>query len=182
MPASKERLIPQSLIRDLIVGNGLLNKPAVLQTLKIKFDYNHSNPPAYLSIETYMALLEYLRQTLFGDKPEAEGYSLMGVASLEGHFQGSVGKINKIAARMFSIEKSAELYLKTQNYNYPFGTHKMEEVRKGYLRYHRINVPAPPAFTQGVIGYLVELTGGKNVKTTVRILGPEEMIYEATWD
>ena len=182
MVGIEKRLVPHSLVKDLIVGNQLAGNPLYLQTLKEEFGYDHQNPNFPISVENYVLIIDYVRRLNFPEKSPEEGFFGVGTASLEGHFQGVVGKVNKIAARMFNIEKSADLYLKTQNSNYPFGSHQIEEVRPGYFRYHRSNVPVPPAFTEGVITYLLELTGGKNTKVVSRVVGKEETIYEATWD
>jgi uncharacterized protein (TIGR02265 family) len=182
MADSEKRLIPHSLVKDLIVGNQFSANPLYLQILKDQFGYDHNNPNIPVSVENYVLIIDYVRNLAFPQKSQDEGYFLVGTASLEGHFQGVVGKINKIAARMFNIEKSADLYLKTQNSNYPFGSHQIEEVRAGYFRYRRTNVPVPPAFTSGVITSLLELTGGKNVKVAGQMVGNEDTIYQATWD
>ncbi len=182
MLSTSPRLVPQSLIKDLIIGNGLAGQSAFLLSLKQQFDYDYAQPPLNLPLETYINIIEHARQTLFAANPKAEVYFQLGTASLDGHFQSPIGQINKIAVRMFSIEKAAQLYIKTQKYNYPFGQHQMEEVRKGYLRYRRSNVPTPPDFTCGVINYLVKLSGGKNVIVTHKVMGPVEILYEAQWE
>ncbi len=58
----------------------------------------------------------------------------------------------------------------------------MEELRRGYLRYRRTNVPTPPAFTEGILTHLLQMIGGKNVKVSSDSLKPDEVIYEARWD
>ncbi len=182
MADTKKRPVPHSLVKDLIIGNQFWDNPLYLQSLKDQFGYDYHNPNIPVSVENYVLIIDYARNLIYPQKKKNEGYFLIGRASLEGHFQGVVGKINKVAARMFKIEKSADLYLKTQNSNYPFGSHQIEEVRPGYFRYHRTNVPVQPAFTCGVITSLLELTGGKNVKVVSKVVGNEDTIYEATWD
>lgn len=175
------KTIPYPLLKDLITGAGIPDQPNLLQQLKQQFDYDFFLPPTSVRVQTYVAIIDFLRQKLFPQKPVAEGYFLLGIASLEGHFQSPVGKINKVAARMFSMEKAVQLYLKTQRYNYPFGEHEMEEIKTGYLRYHRQGVPTPPDFTCGVLSYLVQLTGGKEVKVTYRTVKQDDVIYEVQW-
>jgi uncharacterized protein (TIGR02265 family) len=178
----KPKTVPHSLVKDLVLGNGLAQNPLALRTLKQKFFFDYDNPTQRVPVELYVDIIEFVRQTCYNDMNKSAGLYASGVASLEGHFQGTVGKINKVAARVLGIEKAADLYLKTQNYNYPFGTHSLEEIRKGFLRYRRKSVATPPDFTRGTLSYLIQLTGGKNIKVTAFQISPDEVIYEAKWD
>jgi uncharacterized protein (TIGR02265 family) len=181
MVKTEVKSVPQSLVRDLIIGNELDKNANALQDLKARFNFNFANPPENIPIETYIAIINYVRQLFYSDLPDSEAYFGIAIASLEGHFQGTVGKINKIAARMLGIEKAAQLYLKTQKINYPFGTHEIEKIEKGYFRYRRIGVAVPPAFTKGTLTHLVKLTGGRDVAVSYRVLAPHDIIFEASW-
>lgn len=182
MVEASHKMIPNSLLRDMLVGVQAPAQPELLQALKQQYRYNYFEPPGEISLETYVAIMEYLRQKIYPAESSEEGFFQLGLASLEGHFQSPVGKINKVAARMLSIEKASALYLKTQRYNYPFGKHELEKLEKGYLRYCRCGVPTPPDFTRGVLSYLVQLTGGKQVKVSCQSVDPETIIYEARWE
>jgi uncharacterized protein (TIGR02265 family) len=177
----KLKTVPHSLVKDLVLGCGLEQNQTALKTLKQKYFFDYTNPTQHVPLELYTEIIEFVRKTCYGDMGYSEGLYVAGIASLEGHFQGTVGKINKVAARMLGLEKAAELYIKTQLHNYPFGSHRMEELRKGYLRYHRKGVNTPADFTRGVISYLVQLTGGKNIKVTARVIAEGDTIYEAWW-
>src|SRR5690242_20581510 len=125
LDVTKEHLVPRSLVKDLIVGTYISDKPVILQSLKIQFNYDFYHPFQQLPVQNYVALLEYIRHIQYPTITRAEGLFLLGIASLEGHFESTVGKINKVAARLFSFEKAANLYLQTQFYNYPFGSHQL---------------------------------------------------------
>jgi uncharacterized protein (TIGR02265 family) len=182
MVDAKHKTVPHSLIKDLVLGCGLAHNIDIIKKLKQEFFFDYNNPTQRIPLDLYCDIIEFVRKTCYKDMGYSEGLFVAGIASLEGHFQGTVGKINKVAARMLGIDKAAELYIKTQNYNYPFGIHTMEELKKGYLRYHRRKVNTPPDFTRGVLSYLIQLTGAKNIKVTARILAEGDTIYEATWE
>jgi uncharacterized protein (TIGR02265 family) len=176
-----ERLVPASLVKELIEGNNIQQTPSYIEILKEEYHYDYNQPYLNIAIETYLAVIDFVRRTCYPDKTIAEGYFWCGYNSIEGHFQGPVGKINRIALRMFSFEKLTELYLKTQHFNYPWGKHEYEELRKDYLRYHRRGVPTPPDYTRGVLSYLMGKISGKEVEIIATVLEPEDVIYEIRW-
>lgn len=165
-----------------IKGSKAANNPEILQTIRERFNLDYHNPPITMPHEDYLEMLEYLRQVLFPEKNYEAGYEALGVCILQGHFQGVVGQVNRIAARIISAEKSIEIYLKANNNAVPFGQYTLDELGKHHARYRQTGVPGPPALERGIVKASIEATGAKNVRVTSVEHAKENIVYEITWE
>jgi uncharacterized protein (TIGR02265 family) len=181
MNKTKPKLIEGDSSQEVVRGSAA-NNQALQLSLKERFNYDYRNPPVTLPYDTYLAIIEHLRNALYPHKSREEGYEAIGEAAVEGHFMGTVGKVNKIAARMMGPVRSADLFIRARDKALLFGEHKMEEIHNGYLRYHVKGVPEIPAFVRGILRAALASTGVKNIAVKSQIISPEEVIYEATWE
>jgi uncharacterized protein (TIGR02265 family) len=176
-----KRVVGNDDVVMMVKGNGVPSKPELLESIKRKFGYDYSKPPLDIPVETYMAMAEYLRQALFPALEDEAAYEALGTGTVEGHFQG-IGKVNKIAARMLGPERSIEIWLKARTIAFPFARHEADKMGKGFFVYHTYGLPSIPEYTRGVMLAALRTTGAKNPRVIFSHIGPEENIYEATWE
>jgi uncharacterized protein (TIGR02265 family) len=177
-----EKKIDGEAAANTIIGSGASSNLPLMEILRDRFNFDYKNPPFRLSYDVYLQMLEYVRQAIYPNLDEEEGYETLGRTIPEGHFQGLVGKVNKIAAKLMSPEQGTELYMRVTKAALPFAHYEVEEVRKGYIRFRQSNVPGPPAIERGILKASLEAGRAKNIKVTSKVVKPEEVIFEVTWD
>lgn len=168
-------------IKTMLKGNNAAQKYDLHAVLLEKFKYNFDNPPIILPYAQYLEIAEVIRSFLYPFKSYDDGYELIGINLTKAHFEGALGQVNKVAAGLLGPERGYSLFIKNMTTTLPFGRHELEEIRKGYGRYHMYGVPGPAPLMRGIIRACLEAGGAKEVKVTSKILGEEEFIHEASW-
>jgi uncharacterized protein (TIGR02265 family) len=175
------RYIVGSAVKTLLRGNGAAQRYDLHAMLFAKFQFNYDSPPVRILYDKYLEIIEFIRQSLYPYKTLEEGYEAMGVKLTNAHFEGALGQVNKVAAGLLGAERGYTIFIKNMTTTLPFGRHELEEIRKGYGRYHLYGVPGPAAFMRGIIRACLVAGGAKDIVVTTKILGTEEFIHEAFW-
>jgi uncharacterized protein (TIGR02265 family) len=177
-----EKKIDGENANSAIIGSGATENHALVQILRERFNFNYKNPPVTLNYADYLAMLEYIRQALYSDLTIEEGYETLGMSIARGHFQGVLGKVNLLAAKLVKPEQGFELFVRATKNALPFARYEVEELSKKVVRYRQIGVPGPPALERGIILGCLQVSGAKNIQVTSKEIQTEEVVFEVSWD
>lgn len=173
---------PAISIKNLLVVLQAEKKPILLQNLQERFNFDYYNPPDYIPIETALAIFEYLRRQFYSDRDYEAGVEALGAISLEAHFQGALGYVNKIAIKLVNQERLPGMIVRNLRLRMPYSKHFLEEERKGYLRYRQTGGLLPPAFTRGLLKAIFNAANAKNIRVIPKEDGTQNIVYEVFWD
>jgi uncharacterized protein (TIGR02265 family) len=178
---STEPTINARSLKTLIVGNGLVDKPAILESLRRDFGLTYPDLPEHYSFERYIEVLEWLRQKLFPTDSMALGYEKIGRNITRGFFQGPVGQVLKLSINVMGAQRSVRYFFRIMGGALPFGRFEVVEERPRYIRAILYNVPGPPDVTRGMALESMEASNIKQGTITWRKLGPADTEFIARW-
>ena len=182
----------------LLEGNGIGQRSDLQRAILEQFGYDyHSSPPLNYPYDQYLAIVEFLRETLYVktrlEKTPDETYQELGCRAIQTYFQGLSGSVLKMAARVMGPQRGAIQFLKNIKLALPWGEHELVAVRAGYVCYRKRGVSGPPALMLGIMQASLEATGVKLTRLSYKA-GPtsdladfatdfyaEDIIYEVEW-
>lgn len=177
-----KQLFPSSSLENLLAVFDIEKKPELLQKLKRQFNFDYYNSPEYIPVETGLAVFECIRREFYSDRDYESGVEELGTISLQAHFHGVSGYVNKIAIKLMSHERLPGMIVKNLKLRMPYANHVLEEERKGYLRYHQSGGVLPPAFTRGLLRAIFVAANAKNVRIVSEEFGSRNTIHEVFWE
>jgi uncharacterized protein (TIGR02265 family) len=176
------KLVHNQGIEEVVKGCGVADNPALLATLKTKFGYDYHNPPAAFECANMVAMYDYIREQIYPYVTFDTGFEKIGYYGVQEHFNGFVGKANKLAAKLLGAERATEIFLKAVKTAFPWGEPEMEELRKGFARFRMQKVLIPPSYMRGVIKAGLEAAGAKNIVIAITVKHPEDFWLDCSWE
>jgi uncharacterized protein (TIGR02265 family) len=157
--------------------------PLVVDALWQKFGFDCRSPALTYPYDTYVDIAEYLRQTFHPNVDMEVGFEEMGYRIGVSYFEGISGQVIKAMARVMGPQNGTKQFIKSISKALKWGEHELEEVRPGYMRYHKRLVGGPPPLMLGILRASLEASGAKLVSAHYTIINSveDDIVYEIEW-
>ena len=175
------RWVRPSTVKHLLDGSGFSQKPNALEILLSQFAFDYQNPPHTYPYSQYLAVAEYIRHNYYSHLNEEAGYELLGYLAVMDYYNGSVGRIVKMAAALLGPQKIAKQFLTKITGTLSWAEHSLEFESPHAARYHTRYVPSPAAMMRGAIKASLEISGAKITELYTITVTEENVIHVIKW-
>ncbi len=175
------RWVRLSTVKHLLDGSAFSQKPNALEILLSQFAFDYQNPPHAYPYRQYVALAEYIRRHYYSHLDEEAGYELLGYLAVMDYYNGTVGKIVKMAAALLGPQKVAKQFLTKIKGTLSWAEHSLEFKSTHAARYHVRYVPGPSGMMRGAIKASLEISGAKITELYTITVTEEDVIHVIEW-
>jgi Protein of unknown function (DUF2378) len=172
-----QKIVFADSVVNLIKGSGADQNPDLLDILLKRFNCGLANPPTTMPYDQFIALADYLRQTLLPHLSENEGWQKIGYDLMQANFSG-VGKTNLVALRLLKVEDVVPIMINSRRATIPFGRQEADYVDNGCIIFHSYDIPTPPYLLIGQIQAGLEVFGIQDYQFSYSLPNPAEIILE----
>jgi uncharacterized protein (TIGR02265 family) len=175
-------LAKQVTFEGLIKGLGIQNDSVLLEELLHVTGYNFFKPEANYPFRNLVLCINFLRQKLFPELTDAQAYSKIARAQVEGYISQTIfGRITYAARKGGGGFKVLELAIKNHSANFNFGKRTITSTGENKAQVIFENDPSSPIYVAAMLTAILELQGVKDVKVTYRGVAKHHFIYDFSW-
>jgi len=167
----------EGLLRGMGVTQGSLEMAEIIQLCGGTRDM-----PTEVSVDRYIALLDWLAQRFFPNKPRLEGLQAVGRRMFHGYRETLLGKIQLAALNVVGpdrlMRKAGEFIGRNSN----FGQRTSEQVGPRHYRIRFRGIPLAPEFYCGLCLSAFDVLSVKNGRITFEQHSAEDFDLDVRWD
>ncbi len=138
--------------------------------------------PAEVSVERFIALLEWLARRFFPSASKREGLRSVGMRMLHGYRETLLGKIQLKALNLMGPDRLMPKVGEFISRNSNFGERTSKKVGPQHYLVQFRGVPIAPEYYQGLCEAAFDVMGVLRSRTTIQRLGPEDFDLEIRWE